>query len=138
MAQIHVAAAIIRGPEGLLAAKRADVEGEAAWEFPGGKLEAGESAENAVRREIFEELGCHLQVVQMYDTFESSLGENTLVMDTFVCTLAPSEQPQALEHADLRWVKRDDLMDVAWLEADRQVAMSIGMFWDQWFEEEHL
>lgn len=138
MSDIHVAAAIIKGPEGLLAAKRADVESEAAWEFPGGKIEPGEDAERAIRREIFEELGCKLQVVQFYDTFESDLGNDRLVMEVFVCTLGPDEEPKALEHSELRWIQRDDLLSVQWLAADHQLALSIGVFWDQFFEEEHL
>ncbi len=138
MQTIRVAAAAIERDKHLLAAKRADVEGDAAWEFPGGKIEEGEGAEEALRREIAEELGCQLQVILPFDTIEHDYPDFHLSMELFVCTLAPGAEPAALEHADLKWLSKDELLSVEWLAADHEAAMRLGLFWDQFFEEEHL
>ncbi len=138
MQTIRVAAAAIERDKHLLAAKRADVEGDAAWEFPGGKIEEGEGAEEALRREIAEELGCQLQVILPFDTIEHDYPDFHLSMELFVCTLAPGAEPSALEHADLKWLSKDELLSVEWLAADHEAAMRLGLFWDQFFEEEHL
>ncbi len=135
---IHVAAAAIEKDKCLLAAKRSDVEGPAAWEFPGGKVEDGETPEDALRREIDEELGCGLQMILPFDTIECDTCEFHLSMDLFVCTLAPGAEPVAREHAELRWLSKNDLLSVEWLPADRDAALRLGLFWDQFFEEEHL
>ncbi len=135
---IHVAAAVIEKDKCLLAAKRSDVEGPAAWEFPGGKVEDGETPEDALRREIDEELGCGLQMILPFDTIECDTCEFHLTMDLFVCTLAPGAEPVAREHAELRWLSKNDLLSVEWLPADHDAAMRLGLFWDQFFEEEHL
>ncbi len=135
---IHVAAAAIEKDKCLLAAKRSDVEGPAAWEFPGGKVEDGETPEDALRREIDEELGCGLQMILPFDTIECDTCEFHLTMDLFVCTLAPGAAPVAREHAELRWLSKNDLLSVEWLPADHDAALRLGLFWDQFFEEEHL
>lgn len=135
---IHVAAAAIEKDKCLLAAKRAAVQDEAAWEFPGGKVEDGETSEDALRREIDEELGCKLQMILPFDTIEYDTCDFHLSMDLFVCTLAPGAEPAAREHAELRWLSKNDLLSVEWLAADRDAAMRLGLFWDQFFEEEHL
>ncbi len=139
MNTIHVAAAIIENnKKEILAAKRSDVAAGAAWEFPGGKVEDGERTEDALRREIDEELGCRLQMILPFDTVEHDYPEFHLSMDLFVCTLAPGAEPEAREHAELRWVNKDQLTSIDWLPADHEAALKLGMFWDMFFEEEHL
>ena len=108
------------------------------WEFPGGKIEAGENAEEALRREIQEELGCGLQLVLPFDTIESDYPDFHLSMEVFVCTLTPQSTPSPKEHAELRWITKDDITSVDWLSADRKAATELGMFWDMFFESEHL
>ena len=139
MDTIHVAAAIIENDsKEILCAKRADIAGGAAWEFPGGKVEPGESPEDALRREIDEELGCKLQMILPFDTVEHDYPDFHLSMDVYVCTTAPGAEPEAREHAELRWINKDQLTGVDWLPADHEVALKLGMFWDMFFEEEHL
>ena len=139
MQTVSVVAAIIENDDKeILAARRADVEGDEAWEFPGGKVEEGESPEDALRREIDEELGCKLQMILPFDTVERDYPDFCLSMDVFVCTLAPGDKPEAREHAALRWINKDQLTDIDWLPADREAALKLGMFWDMFFEEEHL
>lgn len=139
MNTINVAAAIIENDKKeILAAKRADIPDGAAWEFPGGKVEDGEGTEEALRREIDEELGCRLQMILPFDTVEHDYEEFHLSMDLFVCTLAPGSVPKAREHAELRWVNKDQLTSIDWLPADHEAALKLGMFWDMFFEEEHL
>lgn len=88
---VHVAAAIIQRDGVILAARRA--HGMDGWEFPGGKVEPGETSEEACRREVTEELGCKLQVMWLLDTLTYDYPEFHLVMDCFVCTLAPGQSP---------------------------------------------
>lgn len=134
----HVAAAIIRGKDGVLAAERADGELDGFWEFPGGKVEQGETSEEALRREISEELGARLQLVWYLDTVEYDYPDFHLSMDCFVCSLAEGSVPHALEHSALRWLSPNDLLDVRWLPADEGLVRSIGTMWDQLFQAEHL
>ena len=139
METIHVAAAIIENNnKEILTAKRSDVSEGPAWEFPGGKVEDGETPEEALRREIDEELGCALQLVLPFDTVEHDYPDFHLSMDVFVVTLAPGNAPETREHSELRWVNKDQLTEVEWLPADHEVALKLGMFWDMYFAEEHL
>ena len=139
METIHVAAAIIENNnKEILAAKRSDVSEGPAWEFPGGKVEDGETPEEALRREIDEELGCALQLVLPFDTVEHDYPDFHLSMDVFMVTLAPGNAPETREHSELRWVNKDQLTEVEWLPADHEVALKLGMFWDMYFAEEHL
>ena len=59
-------------------------------------------------------------------------------METFVCTLAPESTLSPKEHAELRWVTKNDITSVDWLPADKEAATKLGMFWDMFFESEHL
>lgn len=135
---ISVAATIIQRDGRVLAARRTDSLEGPGWEFPGGKLRPGETGEQAVRREVLEELGARLQVVWSYDSFRHDTPEARIEMEVFVATLEPGEEPRALEHAELAWLGRDDLAGLAWLPVDAQVASSLGHYWDDVFVEEHL
>lgn len=133
---VHVAGAIIARDGKILAARRAS--GMDGWEFPGGKLEEGETSEQALRREIREELDLELSFVWLLDTVEYDYDDFHLSMDCFVCPIASDAEPKRLEHAEFRWLSLDELLDVDWLPADHDLVRTIGVFWDQIFSPEHL
>lgn len=87
------------------------------WEFPGGKVEAGESPEEALRREIREELEVEVNVGDLIDTIEYDYPAFHLSMKCYACTIAGGS-PHLLEHEAARWLSADQLDSVAWLPAD--------------------
>ena len=111
-----VVAAIIQDEQGnYLCAKRGDWKVSAGkWEFPGGKPEAGESLNDAIVREIKEELGVSISVLRQFD--RSQTGEIDLV--TFVCDLTDAKPASSTDHSELRWVAEKDLSKLDWAEPD--------------------
>ncbi|PZS29857.1 MAG: DNA mismatch repair protein MutT [Pseudonocardiales bacterium] len=112
-----VGAAIVQGDR-VLAAQRAEPpELAGGWEFPGGKVEDGETEEQALVRECREELAVEIEVGER-------LGEDVVLHDgrwllrVWAARLVTG-MPTAVEHSALRWLSRDELSDVAWLPADR-------------------
>jgi 8-oxo-dGTP diphosphatase len=87
------------------------------WEFPGGKVEPGETPAVALRREIAEELGCTVDVGEHVATCEHENAANTVILDTYRCTLVAGE-PRAIEHAEIRWLAPRDLVGLPWSPAD--------------------
>lgn len=87
------------------------------WEFPGGKLEAGENPKQALEREIREELAIKLTIGDLIDTIEYDYPNFHLSMDCFWCEILEGK-PQLLEAEDARWLTKADLYTVPWLPAD--------------------
>lgn len=87
------------------------------WEFPGGKVEAGESPEEALRREIREELETEIHVGELIDTIEYDYPDFHLSMRCYVCEII-SGNLHLIEHEAARWLTADQLYSVAWLPAD--------------------
>lgn len=87
------------------------------WEFPGGKLEAGENPKQALEREIREELAIKLTIGDLIDTIEYDYPTFHLSMDCFWCEILEG-QPQLLEAEDARWLTKGELYSVSWLPAD--------------------
>ena len=135
---VRVVAAVIWMDDRVYAAQRGYGDMKDGWEFPGGKVEKGEAPEQALRREVREELGCELGGVFYLDTVEHDYDGFHLSMDVFACTPAAGETPRSREHEAERWLSRDELLDVEWLPADRDVGMSLGMSWDEVFTEGRL
>jgi len=111
-----VVAAIIQNPQGqYLCCKRGDWKSAPSkWEFPGGKPEANESLENALTREIREELGVDIKVLRQFD--RSTTGEIDLVC--FVCELIDEVPTSSTDHSELRWVPEEELSKLDWAEPD--------------------
>ena len=117
MKTINVVAAVIMKEGRVFATQRGYSEFKDGWEFPGGKVEAGESPEEALRREIREELEVEVNVDDLIDTIEYDYPAFHLSMKCYACTIAGGS-PHLLEHEAARWLSADQLDSVAWLPAD--------------------
>ena len=134
MKTIEVAAAIIVKDNKVFATQRGYGEFKDGWEFPGGKLEPGESAREALIREIREELDVDIRVGRLLETVEYDYPEFHLTMHCFICELL-SEEIVLKEHEDARWLKKDELDSVPWLPADITIIEKIKAYMGQ---EENL
>lgn len=134
MKTIEVAAAIIVKDNKVFATQRGYGEFKDGWEFPGGKLEPGESAREALVREIREELDVDIKVGKLLETVEYDYPEFHLTMHCFICELL-SEEIVLKEHEDARWLKKDELDSVPWLPADITIIEKIKAYMGQ---EENL
>lgn len=136
MQTISVAAAIIERDGHVLACQRGSGDMAGGWEFPGGKVEPGESAEQACRREIREELGCELGACALFSVVEHDYPSFHLSMQCFTTSVAPGSEPRMLEHSDMRWLSQGEIADVDWLPADAGLVRDLAMAWDQVFSSE--
>ena len=121
MKTISVVAAVIcdslKNPTKILATARGYGEFKGQWEFPGGKVEPGETARQALAREIREELGVRVDVGEFIDTIEYDYPSFHLRMDCFWCHVA--EGTIVLNEAEAaKWLRKDELYSVHWLPAD--------------------
>lgn len=117
MKTIRVAAAVISENGKILATQRGYGAYKDFWEFPGGKIEAGETPEQALIREIKEELAVTVRIERFLTTAEYDYPEFHLSMDCFLCTIAEGE-PALLEHESAAWLSADRLRGKNWLPAD--------------------
>ncbi len=119
--QIRVVGAAIIDDGKVLVAQRPACEKEyksLKWEFPGGKIEAGESEGEAIRREIREELGCEVEVDGLLPEIEHEYPDFILRMTICICHLANGSKPKCLEHNAIGWHTADELMALDWAAAD--------------------
>ena len=114
---VRVAAAVIIDKGRVFATQRGYGEYKDGWEFPGGKIEPGETPEEAIVREIKEELEAEIEPVRLIDTVEYDYPGFHLSMDCFLCRLK-SENIVLKEHEAARWLDKSSLYDVEWLPAD--------------------
>ena len=125
MKQIEVVAAIIHDAEGrIFATQRGYGEWEGWWEFPGGKMEVGESPEEALRREIWEELETRIVIERLVTTVEWNYPKFHLTMHCYWCHVE-SGSLTLKEHEAARWLVKDELESVKWLPADLQLLPKI-------------
>lgn len=117
MKTINVVAAIIIKDNKSFATQRGYGEFKDGWEFPGGKVEQGEAPENAIVREIKEELDTVIEVKEYFDTVEYDYPNFHLSMKCYICTVV-SGKLELLEHEAAKWLDKDSLDSVAWLPAD--------------------
>lgn len=130
MKTIRVVAAVIcdslTTPTRIFATARGYGEFKGGWEFPGGKIEEGESPRDAVVREIREELETTVRVGDLIDTIEYDYPTFHLSMDCFWCEVESGEL-KLLEAQDAKWLTKGELGSVDWLPADITIIEKIGM-----------
>lgn len=116
--QINVVGAVILR-EGLVLCARRGYDGTlpGMWEFPGGKIEAGETPRQALEREIVEELLCEVTVGEQVEKTTHEYDFGVVTLTTFYCELLSGE-PQLTEHAEMRWVAPSELHTLDWAPAD--------------------
>ncbi len=125
MKSIEVVAAVIHDAEGrIFATQRGYGEWKDWWEFPGGKMEPGETPQQALHREIREELAAELQVGECIMTIEYDYPHFHLTMHCFDCTL--KGPLTLLEHEAAKWLYPHELKSVQWLPADEQIIAKLS------------
>ena len=142
MKTIRVVAAVIRsadenGQIEIFATQRGQGDYKGWWEFPGGKVEAEETPEEALRREIREELKVEITVEEYLTTVEYDYPAFHLVMDCFWCRIIEGE-PVLLEHEAARWLPIQQLKQVKWLPADEFVVDIIEEQFSDGIRKGHL
>lgn len=122
MKTVKVVAAIIKavnenGETIIFATQRGYGDFKGGWEFPGGKIESGETPQEALKREIIEELDTEVSVGELMDTVEYDYPQFHLSMDCFWCQIVRGNLVLN-EHEAARWLTKDELNNVEWLPAD--------------------
>lgn len=118
MKTVHVVAAIIREGNKIFATQRRGGEFSDGWEFPGGKVEPGETAKEALAREIKEELDVEAEIGVLIETVEYDYPQFHLTMECFLCKLRSDDAPRLMVHKAAAWLTKDSIDSVAWLPAD--------------------
>ena len=131
MKTIKVVAAVIKavnknGEDIIFATQRGYGEFKDGWEFPGGKIEEGETPQEALKREIMEELDTEISVGELIDTIEYDYPTFHLSMDCFWCEVIKGNLVLK-EAEDAKWLKKNGLDKVDWLPADVELIGKIGM-----------
>ncbi len=124
MKTINVVAAVIRKGDKILATQRGYGEFKDGWEFPGGKIEPGEKPEEALKREIKEELKAAISVGEDLGIVEYDYPNFHLNMRCFMCSLV-SEDVTLLEHEAMKWLTAETIDTVNWLPADKPMTEKI-------------
>lgn len=127
MKTVEVVAAVIKKGDKILATQRGYGEFKDGWEFPGGKPLEGETKENALKREIREELNALIDVNDYICTVEYDYPNFHLTMHTYFCKLLGEKlelvyhDEERLEHEDMKWLSKNELDSVDWLGADIEI-----------------
>ena len=125
MKTVRVVAAIIIENGKVFATQRGYGEFKDGWEFPGGKIEPNETPEEAIVREIKEELDTEVEVLELLDTVEYDYPSFHLSMDCFICKIKSGDLVLK-EHEAAQWLTKEKLGSVEWLPADLGLIEKIG------------
>ena len=125
MKTVNVVAAIIKDGDRIFATQRGYGDFKDGWEFPGGKIEPGETPQEALAREIYEELDAEITVGSHLITVETDYPEFHLSMQCFWAELKEGSRLKLKEHEAAKWLSADELDSVAWLPADVKVVEAI-------------
>ena len=120
MNRIEVVAAIIQKDDRIFATQRGYGEWKDWWEFPGGKIEPGETFENALKREILEELSTDININKFFCTVDYDYPKFHLTMHCYLCSLQ-NDAMHLNEHEAARWLSKNELDSVKWLPADIEI-----------------
>lgn len=127
MKPIEVVASIIHQDGKILATQRGYGDFKGLWEFPGGKMEPGETPEEALRREIREELNIDISVEKHICTVEHDYPNFHLTMHCYWCSIVQGE-PVLNEHQSARWLEKTEWESVEWLPADIVVVKELQKY----------
>lgn len=127
-APIRVVGAVIERDGLILCTQRGPGHQAGMWEFPGGKIEHGELAKEALRREVYEELACRVIVGDEIVTTTWQYDHATVTLTTFRCTLEQAAVPTLSEHAAARWVDPTALDGLDWAPADLATVAALMSF----------
>lgn len=117
MKTVRVVAAVIRDNNRIFATQRGYGDLKGGWEFPGGKIEKGETPQEALKREICEELDTEILVGELIDTIEFDYSTFHLSMDCFWCEVVKGDLVLK-EHEAAKWLNKNTIDEVEWLPAD--------------------
>ncbi len=135
MKTIEVVAAIISDEQGrIFATQRGYGEWKDWWEFPGGKMEAGETPQQALHREIHEELDAEIKIGPLLRTIDYDYPDFHLTMHCFRCTLA-TDRLTLLEHEAAKWLAPSELHSVRWLPADEQIIDILSTYGQDFYRQ---
>lgn len=126
---VKVVAAIIMSGDKIFATQRGYGDFKDGWEFPGGKIEDGETSEEAIIREIHEELDTIINVKEKIDTVEYDYPTFHLSMECFICKIKTGELTLK-EHEASKWLNKNELYSVNWLPADKGLIEKIKNYMD--------
>ena len=127
MKTVRVVAAIIIENDKVFATQRGYGEFKDGWEFPGGKIEPGETPEEAIVREIKEELDTEVEVIELLDTVEYDYPNFHLSMGCFICKIKSGDLVLK-EHEAAKWLTKEILRSVEWLPADMGLVREIEKY----------
>lgn len=123
---IRVLCGVIVNEDGriLLARRGPGMDLEGLWEFPGGKIEPGETPEEGLRRELEEELGIAVEVGEFLAESQHEMPGKTILLQAWWCRLVGSDKIHPREHAEVKWESAGHLMDHEWCPADIPLALA--------------
>lgn len=130
MKTIEVVAAVIKKGDEFLATERGYGDLKGYWEFPGGKVEKGETNQQALKREIMEEMRADIKVGDFLTTVEYDYPQFHLIMHCYLCELA-GDKIDLLEHLDAKWLHIKELDNMKWCPADVQTVDAIKSYFSK-------